>query len=114
MDRPHREPAARAHPGPQQRLTRDPQDGARCAGFNCGSGPAHGAWSCTSPGAGPASAARGRIGAMTRTRYYTAMSLDGYLADADNSLDWLLTLSDAGTEGGFGSFLDGIGAMAMG
>src|SRR5438067_13821004 len=51
---------------------------------------------------------------MTRTRYYTAMSLDGYLADADGSLEWLLTLSDAGTEGGFASFFDGIGAMAMG
>jgi dihydrofolate reductase len=51
---------------------------------------------------------------MTRTRYYTAMSLDGYLADADGSLDWLLTLPDGGTEGGFASFLDGIGAMAMG
>lgn len=51
---------------------------------------------------------------MTRTRYFTAMSLDGYLADADGSLEWLLTLPDSGTEGGFGSFLDGIGAIAMG
>ena len=28
---------------------------------------------------------------MTQTQYYTATTLDGFIADADNSLDWLLT-----------------------
>jgi dihydrofolate reductase len=51
---------------------------------------------------------------VNRTRYFTAMSLDGYLADAAGSLEWLLALPDEGQEGVFGSFLDGIGAIAMG
>ena len=29
---------------------------------------------------------------MTRTQYYTATSVDGFIADADNSLGWLFTL----------------------
>jgi len=54
---------------------------------------------------------------MTRTQYYTATSLDGFIADADNSLDWLFE-ADRGSEGGsqdrFGAFFAGVGAMAMG
>lgn len=28
---------------------------------------------------------------MSRTQYYTATSLDGFIATPDNSLDWLMT-----------------------
>ena len=52
---------------------------------------------------------------MTRTVYYTATSLDGFIADRDNSLDWLLT-READHEGalGYQSFEKRIGAMVMG
>lgn len=50
---------------------------------------------------------------MTRTRYYTATTIDGYIADSDNSLDWLFEVE---TEPGeqFERFLSGVGALCMG
>ncbi|MFF0544927.1 dihydrofolate reductase family protein [Nocardia thailandica] len=50
------------------------------------------------------------------TRYYTATSLDGYLADADNSLSWLLEVpdEDGSAAADIAAFLPGIGAMCMG
>jgi len=51
---------------------------------------------------------------MTRTRYFTAMSLDGYLADAAGSLEWLLSLPDEGQDEVIGGFLADVGAIAMG
>ena len=50
---------------------------------------------------------------MTRTRYYTATSLDGFIADEHNSLDWLFEVDSPGGEQ-FAPFFDGIGAFAMG
>ena len=52
---------------------------------------------------------------MTLTQYYTATSLDGFIADADNSLDWLFTRKreDDGRLN-YGEFIAGVGAMAMG
>jgi dihydrofolate reductase len=50
---------------------------------------------------------------MTRTQYYTATTIDGFLADPDNSLDWLFEV-DAGDTDPFGPFLEGVGAIAMG
>ena len=53
---------------------------------------------------------------MAKTQYYTATSVDGYIADADNSLDWLFEVPRNGGSGaeGFGEFFAGVGAMAMG
>ena len=53
---------------------------------------------------------------MPATQYYTATSLDGYIADENNSLDWLFEVdrdADAG-EQSFAAFLSDVGAMAMG
>ena len=52
---------------------------------------------------------------MTKTQYYTATTLDGFIADEHNSLDWLFEV-DRGTdhEGGFDRFFADVGAMAMG
>ena len=50
------------------------------------------------------------------TQYYTAATLDGYIADDANSLDWLFTVErnrDAGEEE-FSAFFADVGAMAMG
>lgn len=49
---------------------------------------------------------------MTKTLYYTATTLDGFIADPGNSLDWLF---EVGSEPpGFAGFFAGIGAFAMG
>jgi dihydrofolate reductase len=49
------------------------------------------------------------------TQYYTATSLDGFIADPNNSLDWLFTR--AREEDGplnYAEFIADVGAMAMG
>lgn len=52
---------------------------------------------------------------MSLTLYYTATTLDGYIADADNSLDWLLTREqDEDGPLNYGEFIAGVGALAMG
>ena len=52
---------------------------------------------------------------MTRTVYYTATSLDGFIATTDHSLDWLVSReTDAQGPMGYDGFIAGIGAMAMG
>lgn len=49
------------------------------------------------------------------TIYYTATTLDGYLATTDNSLDWLFDVPGADeAESGIGDFMAGVGALAMG
>jgi dihydrofolate reductase len=52
---------------------------------------------------------------LTLTQYYTATTLDGFIADPDNSLDWLFTRKRE--EGGplnYGDFIADVGALAMG
>jgi dihydrofolate reductase len=52
---------------------------------------------------------------MVRTQYYTATSIDGFIADADNSLEWLLEAGEGDDQDDrFVRFFSGIGAMAMG
>ncbi|MBA2445946.1 MAG: dihydrofolate reductase [Nocardioidaceae bacterium] len=52
---------------------------------------------------------------MTKTQYYTATSIDGFIADEDNSLDWLFAASSTDKEDDrFATFFAGVGAMAMG
>ena len=47
------------------------------------------------------------------TQYYTATTLDGYIADEHNSLDWLFEVDREG-DGGYAAFFAEVGAMAMG
>ncbi len=65
---------------------------------------------------------------MTKTQYYTATSIDGFIADEHNSLDWLFQVGAPGDhadapekvdesdshEKRFGEFFAAVGAMAMG
>ena len=52
---------------------------------------------------------------MTSFAYYTATTLDGYIADEHDSLEWLFTQDiDQEGPGGYEPFIGGIGAMAMG
>lgn len=54
-------------------------------------------------------------GLVAKTQYYTATSIDGFIADADNSLDWLLQAgSSSAKEDRFNRFFADVGAMAMG
>src|SRR4051794_25352082 len=52
---------------------------------------------------------------MARTTYYTAMTLDGFLADEHDSLDWLFVQEqDERGPLNYEEFIQGIGAIAMG
>lgn len=49
------------------------------------------------------------------TLYYTASSLDGFIADPDHSLDWLVTRDiDSSGPMGYDTFIGRVGALAMG
>jgi dihydrofolate reductase len=48
-----------------------------------------------------------------KTQYYTASSLDGFIATEDDSLDWLFPLGDV-NETSYPSFIAEVGALAMG
>ncbi len=47
------------------------------------------------------------------TQYYTASSLDGFIATEQDSLDWLLQLGDV-NDTSYPDFIRDVGAIAMG
>ena len=52
-----------------------------------------------------------------KTQYYTATSIDGFIADADNSLEWLFTVGSADEEGmkdEYPNFMAEVGAHGHG
>ena len=52
---------------------------------------------------------------MSRTQYYTATTLDGYIADEKHSLEWLFTRDqDHGGLLNYADFIADVGALAMG
>ena len=55
---------------------------------------------------------------MGITQFYTATSIDGFIADEANSLEWLFHVpagdDDVGHEVRFAAFFERVGAMAMG
>ena len=52
---------------------------------------------------------------MPRAIFNTATTLNGFLADDADSLEWLFAVPGADeAEGGFGGFLEGIGSLVMG
>ena len=48
-----------------------------------------------------------------KTRYFTATSLDGFIATEDDSLDWLFPLGNA-NDTSYPGFIEQVGALAMG
>lgn len=53
-----------------------------------------------------------------KTQYYTATSIDGYIADEEHALDWLFQFGEIeeteGVEDDYTQFIDQVGALAMG
>ena len=52
---------------------------------------------------------------MPLTEYYTATTLDGFIADANGSLEWLFTVARGDSEAArWNAFIGNVGAMVMG
>jgi len=78
---------------------------------------------CGSAGASPSRAifnkakdlkdSRNLLADHMKTQYYTASSLDGFIADSENSLDWLFQFDDGPGED-YAEFIAAVGAIAMG
>lgn len=50
---------------------------------------------------------------MPKTQYYTATTIDGFLADEQNSLDWLFAV-EGDTDNPYEAFFADVGAFCMG
>jgi dihydrofolate reductase len=50
---------------------------------------------------------------MPKVQYYTATSLDGFIATEDDSLEWLFPLGSVG-DSSYPAFISDVGALAMG
>lgn len=53
------------------------------------------------------------VGKTMKTQYYTATSLDGFIATEDDSIEWLFPLGNL-SESSYPQFIAGVGALAMG
>jgi dihydrofolate reductase len=51
---------------------------------------------------------------MTKTQYYVAASIDGYIADRDNGLDWLMQFGFEEFTADYETFLAEVGVVVMG
>jgi dihydrofolate reductase len=51
---------------------------------------------------------------MGKTQYYTATTVDGFIADENNSLEWLFPVEREAENPARDAFFAGVGAMAMG
>ena len=59
---------------------------------------------------------------MSRTQYFCAATLDGYIAESDDNIDWLMGYEGSyegpdakpGRGGGYEEFYEGVGALVMG
>ncbi len=51
---------------------------------------------------------------MTKTQYYVASSIDGFIADDHGKLEWLFQFDEPDVSAHTARFLTGIGALAMG
>ena len=51
---------------------------------------------------------------MTRVQYFTACTLDGFIADENQSLDWLYEAPHGEDDGVWEEFIGGVGALVMG
>lgn len=51
---------------------------------------------------------------VTKVQYFTAASLDGFIADERNSLDGLFEVPHDGDDGSWDAFIGGVGALVIG